>query len=315
MKPSCLIVGAGMSGLTAAGELTAQGWHVTLLDKGRGVGGRMATRRIEESRFDHGAQFFTVREERFRSAVAAWESEGLVTPWFGEDGHIRYRAVDGMNSLAKHLAKDLDVRTETKVLHVEPTAKGWLAVMEAGEKFQADALVLTAPAPQSADLLEGCGEAAPSDIVGALRSIEFDPCFALMAILDGPSRVPAPGYVRISEGPVEWIADNTQKGVSTGRAALTIHARASFSRDHLEAPQEVVARLLLESAEPWLGSGVASWQLHRWRFSRPVDAARPACLFTAEPAPFAVAGDAFGNSRLETAFLSGLAAAEKISGR
>ena len=51
-------------------------------DKGRGVGGRMATRKIGGNYFDYGAQFFTVRDSRFREAVARWESDNVVTPWF-----------------------------------------------------------------------------------------------------------------------------------------------------------------------------------------------------------------------------------------
>ncbi|MBC7927970.1 MAG: NAD(P)-binding protein, partial [Bryobacteraceae bacterium] len=84
---SCLIVGAGMAGLTAAGALRARGWAVVLLDKGRGAGGRMATRRIGESGLDHGAQFFTVLDARFRDAVNRWERANWVAPWFAEGGH------------------------------------------------------------------------------------------------------------------------------------------------------------------------------------------------------------------------------------
>ena len=148
MTPSCLIVGAGMAGLTAAAVLQERGWDVVLLDKGRGVGGRMATRRIGGSYFDHGAQFFTVRDSRFREAVARWESGNVVMPWFTEGGHVRYRAVNGMTSLTKHLAKTLNVRLETKVQRVNPEHKGWRVFTEAGESSSARALLLTAPAPQ-----------------------------------------------------------------------------------------------------------------------------------------------------------------------
>lgn len=311
---SCLIVGAGMAGLTAAGALQARGWAVVLLDKGRGVGGRMATRRMGESRLDHGAQFFTVRDARFREAVDRWEQANWVAPWFAESGHVRYRAAGGMNALAKHLSKPFDVRTETKVARVEPADKGWQVITEAGERFSAGALLMTPPAPQTIELLAACSALLPSEITSTLNGIAFDPCFALLVIIDGPGRVPPPGYIRPDQGPVEWIADNTQKGVSTGAAALTIHARADFSRHYLEAPQEDVARLLLEAAGPWFGGQVTAWTLHRWRYSRPVDAGqRPTCLFSRQPACLAIAGDALGGSRLEGAFLSGLAAAERIA--
>ncbi|MFN0167351.1 MAG: NAD(P)/FAD-dependent oxidoreductase [Bryobacteraceae bacterium] len=311
---SCLIVGAGMAGLTAAAALKARGWAVVLLDKGRGPGGRMATHRIGESRLDHGAQFFTVRDARFQEAANRWEQAGWVAPWFSEGGHVRYRAAGGMNAFAKRLAEPFEVRTETKVGLVEPEDEGWRVTTESGQTLRAGALMLTPPAPQAIALLAACSDRLPSEISSTLNAIAFDPCFALLVTIDGPGRVPPPGYIRPNQGPVEWIADNTQKGVSTGAAALTIHARADFSRHYLEAPKEEVARLLLEAAGSWFGGLVTAWQLHRWRYSRPVEAGPgPTCLFSRQPACLAIAGDAFGGSRLEGAFLSGLAAAERIA--
>jgi renalase len=75
-QKSCVIVGAGISGLLAANTLKQEGWTVTVLDKG-GVGGRMATRRVGEGTFDHGAQFFTVRGERFANLVEGWLRAGV----------------------------------------------------------------------------------------------------------------------------------------------------------------------------------------------------------------------------------------------
>ena len=59
------VLGAGMAGLSAAHALREQGHDVVVIDKARGPGGRMRTRRNEDLRFDHGAQSFTVQ-----SAVA-----------------------------------------------------------------------------------------------------------------------------------------------------------------------------------------------------------------------------------------------------
>lgn len=302
-----------MAGLTAAGALHSKGWEVVLLDKGRGVGGRMATRRIGESRLDHGAQFFTIRDTRFREAAGRWEMAGRVSPWFVENGHVRYRAIGGMGALAKHLANQFDLRTETRVELVEPADEGWRVLTDRGETFCASALLMTPPAKQSMALLAGCADRLPGEISAALNLVEFDPCFALIAVLEGPAIVPAPGYFRPERGPIEWIADNTQKEVSAGNVALTIHARADFSRHYLEAPKEDLAGILLEGAKIWFGGRVIAWQLHRWKYARPVTGAGPICLFSYQPAPLAIAGDAFGGPRLEGAFLSGLAAAERIA--
>ena len=302
-----------MAGLTAAGILRQKGWAVVLLDKGRNVGGRMATRQIGESRFDHGAQFFTVRDSRFEEAVSRWETLGWVKPWFAEGGHIRYRGTDGMAGIMKKMALPIDVRLATKVERVEPVENGWRIRTEAGEEFSANALLLTPPAPQTTALLSGCMDRLPAKMVTVLKGIDFDSCFALLATLAGPSLIPPPGYVRNDVGPITFLADNTQKGISAGATALTIHARADFTQSYFERPEEA-AQLLLKEAEQWLGSKVLSWQLHRWRYSHPIGSCQEHCLYNADPSPLALAGDAFGGPRVEGAFLSGMAAAERIGG-
>ena len=324
MDQSCVIVGAGAAGLTAAEFLQSKGWDVVVLDKGRHFGGRMATRNMGESRLDHGAQFFTARDARFQKAIEGWQQEGWVTPWFTEGGpteasRVRYRAEGGMNLLAGRLAQSLQVRTETKVENILPIEKGWQVITAAAETFRAGALLLTPPAPQSIALMKAWSDELSAEFVGALQSVSYDPCFALLVIMegagiDGRTLVPSPGYVRPENGPIEWIADNTQKGVSRRSTALTIHARADFSRNHLESLKEDVANALFEAAEPWLTGTVTAWQLHRWLYSRPVAASYPGYLFSLLPSRIAIAGDGLGGPNVEGAFLSGLAAAEWIAG-
>lgn len=306
---SCVIIGAGMAGLSAAGVLSQSGWEVTVLDKAKSPGGRMATRCEGESRFDHGAQFFTVRDCRFQEVVDRLEASGCVKPWFTEGGHTRYRGTDGMAGIMKEMEKPFDVGTSTTAISVQPTEEGWQIQTAAGKEFNAGALLLTPPAPQSIVLLADYIYWLPSNLVSILKGIEYDPCVALLATLSGPSNVPAPGYVRPENGPIGFIADNTQKGLSTTSQALTIHARADSSRSHFELPEHEVAQLLFQAASPWLGSRVLTWQLHCWRYSQPVATCMERFLYTAEPQPLAFAGDAFGGPRIEGAFLSGLAAA------
>ena len=82
--PTVAVVGAGISGLICARTLADHGLSVVVWEKSRGAGGRMATRRSGEMlRFDHGAQYFTVRDERFQRYVGAWLQDGIVAPWAG----------------------------------------------------------------------------------------------------------------------------------------------------------------------------------------------------------------------------------------
>ena len=64
-----VVIGAGIAGLMASSHLSKAGYRVAVLEKARGVGGRMATRRIGEAVCDHGAQYFSVKGRAFGSVV------------------------------------------------------------------------------------------------------------------------------------------------------------------------------------------------------------------------------------------------------
>lgn len=313
-----IVIGAGLSGLLAAAGLQAGGARVLVLDKGRGVGGRLATRRTDSGAFDHGAQFFTARDPQFRLRVEAWEAAGIVRAWatgfaladgtFKRDGETRFCGVTGMSAIAKHLAHGLDVRVNAKVVRVHTEGRGWVVTTEAGERFSGRALLLTPPVPQSLELLATGDFLLPEPVRGELRQVEYAPCLAVLAQLTGASLIPEPGGLWFAGEPISWMADNQRKGVSSGAgAAVTIHAGPQFSQAHWATPEAEVTAALLAVAAPWLGSVPAQTQLHRWRYSLPLRVHPERCVAVREPAPLAFAGDAFGGPRVEGAALSGLA--------
>lgn len=270
----------------------------------------MATRQRGTTRFDHGAQFFTVRHARFKGAVDDWIARGLVKAWFSDERRTRYCGTAGMAGIAEALASSLDVRFDTAIRQALRCGSGWRALTYTGEEFRADALLLTAPVPQSLEMLskkEDLGEGYQ-----ALLHVDYDPCLALMARLPSQSSVPPPGYIRFDDGPIAVIGDNSQKGLSDGPADVTIHSAASFARSSAGLNDSEVAAQLMEAAMPWLGSAPLSWELHRWRFSSPLTTYTERCFFRTTPAPVALAGDAFGGPRIEGAYLSGLAAAARF---
>lgn len=325
---TCIVVGAGISGLLAAHELQSEGWRVTVLDKGRGVGGRMGTRRLGEGNFDHGAQFFTVRGDRFASLVKGWLAAGAAKEWArgfaeaagerAEDGHPRYRGSEGMTSIPKHLARGLDVQTGERVVRVEPGGGGWEVACESGLRVAGAALLLTAPVPQSLCLVESGGYALPDSARRRLREISYDPCLALMALLDGPTGVPEPGGMQIKGEPLDWIGDNRRKGISQA-PAVTIHAGPRWSRFHFEDDEAEITRSLLALAGDQLGTDLESittdTSLARWRYSWVTETHPESCLITSASPPLLFCGDAFGQAKVEGAALSGLAAADVLLGR
>lgn len=322
-RNSCVIVGAGMSGLLAANELQEAGWSVTVLDKGRGVGGRMATRRFDGGSFDHGAQFFTARSDEFKEMVGGWQKSGAAREWSrgfadaggnpNEDGHPRYRGAEGMTSVPKHLARRLDVRTGEKVVRVDEDGGTWRLETESGTEWTGDALIVTAPVPQALDIV-GSGEyELPGPVREQLEKVSYDPCLALMALLDGPSGVPEPGGVQIKGEPLDWIADNKLKGISEA-SGITIHAGPRWSQEHYEDDEAEITAALLGLAGETVGSNVVSTQLARWRYSW-VSESHPEPFLLAQNAPALIfCGDSFAQPKVEGASLSGLAAASALLG-
>ena len=63
------IIGTGITGITIAQNLKDFA-TVSLFEKSRGVGGRMALRRSGQYEFDHGAQFFTAKSENFKKFIS-----------------------------------------------------------------------------------------------------------------------------------------------------------------------------------------------------------------------------------------------------
>lgn len=322
VRPRIAIVGAGIAGLTAARNLRSR-CDVIVLDKARGVGGRMATRRIGEATLDHGAQFLTTHTGRFAEMVAHWEAEGIAAPWFSArvgprgvegqrpdaaDGHTRYRGVHSMNDIAKHLAAGSDVRRQQRVESVSIVDTAW-RLRVSGSETHVDAVILTAPVPQSLQLIEAGQVQLARSNREALEAIGYHPCLAALVPLSGPSGLPEPGAVDPDSGPIDWMADNQAKGVSASQA-VTIHASAEESRRLWDLPDAEVLSSLVRAAE--LGSppiaGVA--QVQRWRYARPVVSQPERCLAASGLPPLVLAGDAFGEPSLEGAALSGLAAAE-----
>lgn len=315
-----VVVGAGLSGLLAARDLTRRGLDVVVLDKGRGVGGRLATRRIgidPVAVFDHGAQFFTVRSAEFDSIVSEWIDGGLVREWcrgFGDDdGHPRYVAVHGMASIAKHLAHGLDVRTDTLVFAIRRGESSTVdVVLDDASVVSADAVIVTCPLPQSYSLLVS----AEVDLPEALLGTEYDRTLALLAVLDRPVSIGRHGGLQNPTAAFSWIGDNQAKGVSSV-PAITFHASPAWSLEHWDDEHDLAHAALIESARVFLDDArIVTTEFKRWRFATPKTLWPEPChvvQMNGDSGMIVLAGDAFAGPKVEGAALSGRAAASRVA--
>jgi renalase len=307
-----VVIGAGMAGVTAAVQLQLAGHQVTVLDKGRGIGGRMATRRIGTATLDHGAQFFTVRTDEFAGLIDPYRRDGVVFEWSRgfetDDGHPRYAVRGGMAALVKQLAAPLDVRTSTRAFTIRNEAQQWVVVDDEAATYPCDAVVITCPVPQSMALLIDTHVELPTE----LWQTEYDRTLCLLAVLSGPSSISAPGGLQKMDG-FTFVADNHAKGISA-TPAITMHADPLWSEAHWDDPHDDTLAALVDAAAPLLGSAsVIERQLKRWRFATPRTIWPDPCwVGSGAHPPVVLAGDAFAGPRVEGAARSGLAAASAL---
>ncbi|UUO06417.1 FAD-dependent oxidoreductase [Blastopirellula sp. J2-11] len=318
------IIGAGMSGLICARELSSQ-HDVHLFDKARAPAGRMSTRRAEDLRFDHGAQYFTARDPRFQQQVDAWIDAGVVAPWMGTIGvlqcgevstpkthPVRYVGVPAMNAPAKWLAAGLNIQLSQRVQTVARSGSTWSLTCERGETFSPfDALVSTVPPAQAADLLR---DAAPI-YAAQVEQVTLNPCWATLVQFEQRLALPLDGAF-VHDSPLSWIARNSSKPQrDDSRDCWVLHASQSWSLRHLEqSPKEIAPQMLAAFAAATRLSfpRVAYQTAHRWRYSIPPEPLSIGCLADGE-IRLAIGGDWCQQAKVEGAYLSGLSLAESVT--
>ncbi len=295
-----VIIGAGMAGLSAARVLSKEGHEVVVLDKGRGVGGRMSTRTINEAKADHGAQYFSVKTPDFQDLIAELQSENIVTAWtIPQRANVRYVGGKGMNTIPKRLAQNLNVVVNEKVILISKNE----VKTESGNSYPFDNLIITIPIPQITDLLNQSQTKISSQDQSVFESIKYDPCIAVVAVLNRPTDILGGGII-LENQPVVWIADNFQKGI-TQTPTATLHASAEYSTKHFDDDLQLIAKEMLASVNQYITpSTIQSFQVHRWKFSNAVKRyERP--FYQLENQNIFLVGDGFGIGNVEGAFLSG----------
>jgi predicted NAD/FAD-dependent oxidoreductase len=323
-RAGAIVVGGGIAGLAAARTLGAAGVPVTVLEAEEAVGGRMTTRTFSGGVFDVGAQFFTVKDERFAAFVNDWVRRGVVRDWFhshliqgGEatpDGHPRYMGAAGMRTLAEDLAEEAEVavRTGSRVMAADRTKGGYRVTLESGEELEGEALVIALPAPQALALLEAGPMDVPEVFEEEIGCVEYSPCITVLATLEGPSGLTEWGGLRIEGEYIDWIADNQRKGISPDAVAITIQAMPGFSRERWQWEDERLAEVLLDNARRLLVADPASWLVHRWELGKPRSVASREFIPCREDPRCVLAGDSYKGYRVEGAVISGYEAARHL---
>lgn len=320
---TCIIVGAGISGLLAAQRLKEYNIHPLILEKSRGYGGRMAVKTIGDALFDSGAQFMTTREPVFRARVETWLEKKETLPWYaGVLKNMRYVGRLGMTTVPNRIGSELDVRLSEKAVKLEFKNKRWTVTTQpyghdTQNQHTADWLILTSPVPQSLELLATSNVELDYDEEEELKRIRYSRCLTVLARLNGPAGLPNPGAMDLNHNVLRWIGDNSVKGISSVPGCVTLHSSANFADAGWNRPEETWIQAMLTAAKPFLKADVVEAVGHRWGFSEPkriYKETQPFRVpyFYSNELRLGMAGDGFNGPRIESAAISGMELASAI---
>lgn len=335
------VIGAGLSGAACARALAEHGVEVVVFEKSRGPGGRMSTRRSEAGEFDHGAQYFTVRDARLAQRVASWQTDGVVAEWRGRFAAVgpfgaspieappRFVAVPKMSALSDWMLSfpGIELRPRMTVARIARGERGWVVGGTdpdgvAADFGEFDLVLSTAPAQQTANLFASI---APALALGASRT-SMRPTWALMWA--SPTRVDlAFDHAEVLAGvqgagdALAWVSRVSSK---PGRARdgvdrWTILARSEWSAERLERDPAEMAPILCDAFSA-LGAALgvfvpqpAHAAAHRWRFGLASHEGGEGAAFDRELG-LGCAGDWMRGTRVEDAYLAGVALAGRVLG-
>ncbi len=299
-----VVVGAGVAGLVIANRLLNAGYDVVVLEKSRGFGGRLATRRIGNLRFDHGAQFLKANEPReIPFATDQW------IRWADKSGAQYWASPQGMTNFAKNLAVNLDVRLEHLVTKIEILRTGYRLLADCHSPSEAERVYLSCPLPQSLKLLKN-------------SHIAYDPCLdqikyakALIGLVGFEDAVPAIKLDAIQLNPtpdIAMVTDQKSKQVSN-EPAWTFTMASNWSEIYFDSSEQEQKFAMLRAIDRWLSVinkdvqfNGQILQIKKWRYSHPLTQAQ--YLYSEVFKNLILIGDAFGGGSIHGSIRSAISA-------
>ncbi len=330
------IIGAGISGLVAGKRLAGAGHEVTVIEKSRKPGGRLATFRKEGQIFDYGVSSVISSDPIFESFLAHLKDKGILKEWARDfslyDGtqyheinpnrprKVYHASENGLNNIARYLSRWVDLKTEEKaggLTHIgtdRTKKRAWMVNLTDISVFECDAVIIATPAPEAYGILQTTqDETATRRIIRHIDEVRYDPCISLLASYE-IDKMPDWKGIECEDHTLSWIGNESSKLDSPTKTSIVIRSSAAFARQHAETDKEQIKELLLGRATGIADSWLANPQwtgVSRWKYFRAVNPMDDYFMeLEMEEAPLALIGDYMRGTSIQDAFLSGHKLAE-----
>jgi renalase len=281
------VIGAGISGLTAASKINDLGFIVGVFEKARGTGGRMSSKRVagddQYMAFDLGCTSITAQSAEFANQLKSWNLKGVLAPWWENyHGLVHYVGVPRNSSLTRHLSKNLECHFGKKVIAIEKVEDVWhLFTAEKEEGIgngrnllaRAKTVIIATPPAQAQDLLP-----SNSSLKDQLDKVQVSPQWVMAVEVDSSlSGLPNIQYPQndiifsISQENYKpgRSQNKSQQSNVNGTTVLQIQATANWTHNHLELSSEQISDMLVDELERHLGQSlnIVNCYAHRWLYS------------------------------------------------
>lgn len=274
-----MVLGCGYSGLLIARSYPGD---VLVVDKGRGVGGRIATRRFDGGQYDTGTPVIEGHNDLI--------SEFLENGSLAKDSRGQFKGSPVMTSFAKSLAEGLDLVKGFKVVSLQTCKGGWRLEDQNGESHEAHRVVLTLPVPQMLDLLEDSKLPLDDTQKQNLASVRYSKQLMLLVHHDGSWPQPWPSSIA-------KVVDQHERGTSPIPHHNLVFFTEAFSEEHYDWDDVKLHQFMLKVL---FDAGVKpkTSDLKRWKFSRVIQPYGGSSQELLGHPGLYLAGDAFGGGDL-----------------
>lgn len=241
------IVGAGISSLMLAHNLPNK--KIMILEKAKGVGGRLATRRMQDIVINHGAKKIVLNHPLLLKMASLGIDQNILEIKNG----LCFPA-QSMNQWAKMLAKDLDVIKETLVTKIIKNDSGLYELRDNNDlvKVIAKNIVLAAPAPQSHAILKQSGFEADFLLEATYSSV-----IQFLAILHSPI---------LSTSAIWETLDLKQHTALSNGELYHLEYKDDIARNFLEKDNKYIQAQLVDMLQKE-GNQIIETHVHKWRYS------------------------------------------------